>query len=90
MLIINKLKKGEDMFIFGKSKKSIKQIRDKIRECNLYMDNNYRDLAKDAYGEAKAMIEENKNKGELKEKDLKDLSSLLDRAYTRLMHMGHY
>lgn len=78
------------MLFESKSKKISKSIQGKIKESNLFMDNNYRDLARDAYNEAKEMIEQHKEAGDIKERDLKELSMLLDRCYTRITHMGHY
>lgn len=77
------------MLLF-KTKKVKKDIEAKLLECNMYLDNNYRDLAKSAYAEAKEMIEKSLASGELKEKEAADLAPQLSKCSTRIEHMGHY
>lgn len=76
------------MFFNSKSKKVRKSIEGKITESNLYMDNNYRDLARQSWQEAKELLAE--QACELSDRDRKEVAILLERCKGRIGHMGNY
>lgn len=64
-------------------------LESKVNDLKINLENNYKDLARDALKELQQVIEECKNSGELKEKDYRKYKQIADEYAMRMMNYHH-
>lgn len=78
------------MFGFGsKSKKARKEIEGILQELQLYMENNYRDLAKDAFKNAESKTLEYHDSGYLSDRDYEALLPRISHYKQKMVNYHH-
>lgn len=76
--------------MFGsKSKKARKEIEGILQELQLYMENNYRDLARDAFHRAEMKTTEYHDNGTLGDKDYEALLPRISHYKQKMVNYHH-
>lgn len=64
-------------------------LESKVNDLKINLENNYKDLAKDALKELQRVIEECRESGELNDKDYRKYKQIADEYAMRMMNYHH-